>query len=67
MKTDPNMSGGGLEMIHYKMYNFGDREIGALAGGQLPHCRGAEVVRSQTRSTYDETIEGWMGSDKGLI
>ena len=52
--TDPNMSGGVLEMIHDKINHFGDREIGALAGGQLPHFRGAGVVRSQTRSTYDE-------------
>ena len=46
------MSGGGLEMIHEKINNFGDGEIGALAGGQLPHSRGAEVARSQTRSTH---------------
>ena len=31
-----------------------ETEIGALAGGQLPHFRGAGVARSQTRSTYDE-------------
>ena len=48
------MSGGGSEMIHDKINNFGDGEIGALAGGQLAHFRGVEVVRSQTRSTYDE-------------
>ena len=48
------MSGGGIEMIHEKNINFGDREIGTLAGGQMPHYKGAEVVRSQTRSTYDE-------------
>ena len=53
-KTDPYMSGGGLERIHDKINNFGDREIGALAGGQMPHFRGAEVAKSQTRSTYDE-------------
>ena len=53
-KTDPNMSGGGIEKIHEKNINFGDREIGALAGGQMPHYKGAELVRSQTRSTYDE-------------
>ena len=48
------MSGGGIEMIHEGKKRFGDREIGALAGGQMPHYKGAEVVRSQTRSTYDE-------------
>ena len=31
------MSGGGIEMIHEgKKKRFGDREIGALAGGQMP-------------------------------
>ena len=37
-------------MIHNTVNHFGDREIGALAGGQLPHFRGADVMRSQTRS-----------------
>ena len=27
IKTGPNMSGGGLEMINEKINNFGDREI----------------------------------------
>ena len=54
LKTDPSMSGGGIEMTPDKINHFGDREIGVLAGGQLPHFRGAEVMRSQTRSTYDE-------------
>ena len=54
LKTVPNMSGGGLEMIHEKINNLGDREIGALACRQLPHYKGAEVARSQTRSTYDK-------------
>ena len=31
------MSGGGLEMIHEKINNLGDGEIGALACSQLPH------------------------------
>ena len=54
MKTVPNMSGGGLEMIHERINNLGDGEIGALACSQLPHYKGAEVARSQTRSTYDK-------------
>ena len=51
---DPNMSGSGIEMIHERKKEFGDIEIGTLAGGQMPHYKGSEVVRSQTRSTYDE-------------
>ena len=54
MKTVPNMSGGGLEMIHERINNLGDGEIGALACSQLPHYKGAEMARSQTRSTYDK-------------
>ena len=37
--------------------------LGALATGQLPHYRGAEVARSQTGSTYDENQlwkVGWV-------
>ena len=48
------MSGGGIEKIHEKYINFGDREMGALAGGQISHYKGAKVVKSQTRSTCDE-------------
>ena len=48
------MSRGGLEMIHERINNLGDGEIGTLACSQLPHYIGAEVVRSQTRSTYDK-------------
>ena len=51
LKTDPNMSGGGLEMIHEIINSFGDREIGALVGGQLPHF----------------SWEGSMGYDKGPL
>ena len=56
-------------MTHDKINTFGDREIAALAGGQLAHFRGAEVARSQTRITYDENQlwrVGW-GMIKGLI
>ena len=50
------MSGDGLEMIHGKMYTFGDREIGPLASGQMAHFRGTEGERSQTRSTYENQL-----------
>ena len=41
-------------MIHEEK----DREIGALASGQMPHFRAAEVARSQTRSTMTKINYG---------
>ena len=59
IKTDPNMSGGGLEMIHEKINNFGEKEICALAGGQIAHFRGSEVATINRRR-----LDGY---NKGLI
>ena len=39
------MLGGGREMIHEKINTFGDRDIGTLASGKMPHFRGAGVAK----------------------